>query len=260
VLLDRLLLAWMLLSVASLAGLAWLLRGSQRPGQQRLPWAQRLLWLLAVVFLGPLGLLAYVLSGRAMTASRRALASTVPNAGAYGAGWLLVSLLAVSVPAIQNSPPVALALVFGLPLVAAAGILGIRRLISSLRAPTRPGAWQALPAQVSLANVALAAIYPAFVLPINLVPYGFSVLSPAILALYSGSALAGVLAAYPLHLWMARRGFAPWVLPSPAAGGAGGVGAGVPVIRRRQFLGALVLSYVLLAAVVGLTVWIAMQT
>jgi dienelactone hydrolase len=254
VVVDRLLLAWVLLSVASLAGLAWLLRGSP------LPWRQRLLWLLAVVFLGPLGVLAYILSARAVTAWGHALGSTVRHVGAYGAGWLLVSLLALFVPAIQNSVPAALALVFGLPLAAALSLVGVPRLISSLRARIRPTAWQSFLVQVLSANVALAAIYPAFVLPVNLVPYGFGVISPVLLALYSGATLAGVLAAYPLHVWMTRRGLVPGSLLPPAGGEAAGPRTEMPGIRRGRLSGLVVLSYVVLAAVVALTVWIAMQS
>ncbi len=238
---DRALLIWLVLTIGSLGYLSWALWEDQTT-----QWGSIGVWLLVVVFFGPLGLLAYVNLYRrptraadgaeaAMSASKRALGSTMWSAAG--------NLVGVFVIALSNSYEPALVVL--LP-------LGTGLLVYWLsRFPRREGSrWtthaQPLTVQIVSTNTILIGAY--VLLPSALdrfdLWYPFGEPIRAIWAVLVLGSAAAVLTGYPAHRWMVSRGLIRW---GPATGD---VESQTRRLSRLQSLGLMLASFAILVAIV----------
>jgi hypothetical protein len=221
---DRMLVAWFLLVAGSAGFLIWdLWRGTAAP------WGIKMIWPLVVVFLGPLGLLVYLVSYRqpgrspspqaALTTAKRALGSTSWSVAGNLAGGLIVIWILINYASIANALLLMLILIVALPFLA--GLLTFHAVRWSATrdaqhsvALRRP-AW----AELSSTNMVLAGVYPVVIILIDRwlepwYPFGFGLTNPLLWGILSLGAIIGVLTAYPIHVWMIRRGLIQWEVPS----------------------------------------------
>ena len=261
--LDRLLLVWFLLTAGSLVLLIWDLWR-----RTAAPWGVRLIWSLAIVFFGPLGLLAYLVSYRqpwrspdpqaAMTTSRRALGSTVWGVAGNLTGGILVIWILITYPSIERVLLLNLALVIVLPLITGLLIFRLIRWASKwddrfLVALRRP-----LLGEVISTNMVLTGAYPGVIILTSRwlerwYPFGSDLTSPPLWGILSLGAIAGALAAYPVHVWMIRCGLVQWGLPSPAGGDSGRPEPEALKLTRFKALGIILLTYAFLVAAIVLS-------
>jgi hypothetical protein len=102
-------------------------------------------------------------------------------------------------------------------------------------------------------NLALTGAGPVFMLLTSAwlerwYPLGFDLGSPPIWAVLSLAAIAGAVLAYPLHVWLIRRGLIQW-MPGPDVGDQRGLPAGEAAkLGKTTWLAIIVLTYVLMVA------------
>jgi hypothetical protein len=179
-------------------------------------WRMRIVWLFAGVFLGPLGLLAFLLSTRGIRRDEDAPGSTAPWRAAlagsayslvgYGMAWLLT--LAGMILFIGDFTPRQLqGFMYAVPLLI--GLLLFRTPLIAVR--RKNGFWDALrrsmlPEFIAL-NFACAGFFPAAFLPVRL----FFTETPGPgepllwFTLLMG-VVAGFLTLIPLNMWISYRG------------------------------------------------------
>jgi dienelactone hydrolase len=223
IVIDRLMLIWFLLVGGSFLYLAWDLWSKTKA-----PKGATLNWLLAVLFFGPFGLLAYLLSYRkdgssdsnATTIRKRAIGSTVWAV----AGNIVVMIGAIGILEtyieISNSYLLIFLLVAGLPLFAGwltnrVAQLGHNQALKS-QLPSR----RSYLSELVSSNIVVAASLPIFAILIDKWLYlwypapGWNLNSAPFLAISSIVAFAGAITAYPAHVWMIRNRMIEWgVLP-----------------------------------------------
>jgi len=220
------LIAWFLLTVGSLAFLAldlWRTRPAPR--------GARLLWLLTTLFLGPLGLAAYWISGRQpgdagesaepMSPARRALGSAAWAAAGNLIGAIVALGLLLYFPQVFGSSLVSqiatillLSLSMGWLTFAASRWISWSdvRYVISFRRPVHVLSEAEGFAEVVSTCLVLTGAYPTFtVLEARYLarwtnPFGFDLFYPPLWGVLCLAALAGTLVAYPFHLWMMRAG------------------------------------------------------
>jgi len=264
---DRLLVAWFLLAAGSLIFLIWdLWRGTTAP------WGIKLIWPLVVVFLGPLGLLAYLISYRqpgrspspraALTTAKRALGSTSWSVAGNLAGGLLVIWILVNYASIGAVLLLSLILIVALPFFM--GLLIFRAIRWSATRDVRyRGALRRPPlAEVTSTNMVLAGVYPVVIILIDRwlepwYPVGFGLTNPLLWGILSLGAIAGALVAYPIHVWMIRRGLVRWGVPSPVGGGTERLEPEAPKLPWFEALGIALLTYAVLAATIIVSLMLA---
>jgi dienelactone hydrolase len=264
---DRLLVAWFLLAAGSLIFLIWdLWRGTPAP------WGIKLIWLLVVVFLGPLGLLAYFISyrhpgrasspGAALTSAKRALGSTSWSVAGNLAGGLLVIWILLRYASIAAILLLSLVLIVALPFFM--GLLIFRAIRWSVTRDARyRGILRRPPlAELTSTNMVLAGAYPVVIILIDrwLVPWyplGFDLTNPLLWGILSLGAIAGSLVAYPLHVWMIRSGLVRWGVPSPAGGDNECLEPEAPKLPWFKALGIILLTYAVLAATIVVSLMLA---
>jgi len=218
--------AWLPLTAVSIIVLLFdLVRGAQPPIGTQLAWV-----LIAATF-GPLGLLGYVLSYRQWRSTqpqpatvnwRRALGATLFCVSGYALAWLVIALFiilalphaepTVVVPLLYLASMLIGLLVFRGPAVAT-------RQNSSYAAAIR----RAAATEVISTNLAFAGMLPtAMALQDSWFANGIRINNPMFWLLVSLAAIAATVCVYPLHLWMARRGFGglPGWLPTRGEDGS----------------------------------------
>lgn len=231
-LIDRLLLAWLLLTLAALIVYFWEVTHRRIPS-----WRMRSFWLVGSIVAGPLALLVYWLAYRRplrapqpetyLTTWRRALGLALMGSVGYTigitlAGFLLESLFAGSRRTLLS----VLACLYGLPL--AVSLLGFR-LPLTLRISGR-GVFATLGLAtlvefISL-NIAMLVILPLsnisysrFPLPrpgaLTDIPTWMFFMSPLLLVM-----IAGMLVLYPIQAWATYSGWSPWLMPVRTAKGS----------------------------------------
>jgi hypothetical protein len=203
---------WIILVTGSLAALIFLLVRGPCP-----PWSHRIVWILAIALLGPLGLVAYYYSCRqplrsanpntAMTNRRRALYATVFCLTGYFAGVVVTVAYFVLFNPFAGGPLIAI-LSYCVPLVVGLMIF---------RAPFLVGQWdkkyllavrQTLLTEVVSLNLVLAAIFPVFFfLRFRWFPTDLELDNPIPWLIMSVSCIASALIIYPFNSWLCRRGF-----------------------------------------------------
>jgi len=203
---------WLILVAGSLVGfILFLVRGPCPP------WPHRIVWILAIALLGPLGLVAYHYSCRqplrssnpnaAMTNRRSALYATVFCLTGYFIGVVVTVAYFVLFNPFASGPLIATVSYF-VPLVVGLMIF---------RAPFVVGQWdkkyllavrQTLLIEVTSLNLVLAAIFPVFFfLRFRWFPSDLELDNPIPWLIISISCIASGLIVYPFHSWICRRGF-----------------------------------------------------
>jgi hypothetical protein len=222
----------------------------------------RLVWLVAVVFLGPLGLLAYLLShqqpGRApdpqaaMTNGRRTLGATVYSVAGYAVAMVLVHAILNVLPSIGNGP-LGLAIMYGLPFIM--GLLIFRApLVASLMSDGYWGAVRrSLLAEVISVNLGLAGAIPVLLIPNSQYPLVFGPASPPTFGLFSLAAIASAAVIYPFNAWMVHCGLSIWPVRVVVGKAFAQEEDIIATPSLRNAWGALLLSTVLLIVSLGLT-------
>jgi dienelactone hydrolase len=256
--LDRLLSAWLLLTIASLVFPLWgLLRGRPAPRWVRLG------WVLACAVFGPLGLLAYLLAFHrrghlpaepdATPPWKAALGTVVYSVAGNVLGWVLTA--AVIFTFLPDASQVVIqAASYIVPLLL--GLAAFRAPLLALRLGRYPTALRrSILAEVISVNLAFAGMVPVMTFTLERwFRSNVEVASPLFWAITSLGAIAGVLVAYPYNLWLVRRH--PGSRPTWAAGERGTTQAeeAVTTPSLGNAWGALLLSLALLGGSVTLTV------
>jgi cephalosporin-C deacetylase-like acetyl esterase len=258
--LDRLLLIWLLLTAGSLGFLIWDM------WRTAIPWGIRPIWLLVVLFFGLLGLLVYLVSYRqpgravdlktALTISKRALGSTVWSVAGNLVGGVLTFGIILAYPVLSDVLPLSLALLIFLSFITGLLIPRITGLTSSLDDRLTIVLRRPVLAEVISTNMVLVGAFPVVIILVNWwFPFGVYLTSPLLWSIFSLAAIIGALTAYPIHIWMIRRGFVEWRALSPA--GESGVfepesmklswlkGLGIILLTYAFLIAAIVLSLVL---------------
>ncbi len=260
VVLECLLLAWVVLTAISLVFLVW-----DQWQDTSATWGTRLMWTLVIVILGPLGLLAYIISYRqpvrspdpqaTLTTARCAFGSTTWGVAATIIGCAIgLHVDGLNLPLESDSWPlfgflfyIALPLVTGLLVFLLAWVATPRD--DRHRFPFR----RPLLAAIISANMGVAGGWPLFVLVVNRwFPFGLLLTDPLFWPLLTLATIVGALVAYPFHFWMARRGAVRWEVPSPV-----GEVAAEPEARKPRWFEALaiaLLTYVIVVAAILLTI------
>ncbi len=206
---DRGLLMWLALTIGSLLALGWAF-WRERPTH----WGSTLVWVLVVLFLGPLGLLAYLYLYRrprraapteaTIPTSGRALGSTLWSGAGNLVGVFVIVISAAYHPA----------LVFLVPLATGLLIYGVSRLPKGDQWTTHA---QPLTVQLLSTNMILTGAY--FLVPFALDRfdrwYPFGEPFWAVWSLLVAGSVAAVLTGYPVHRWMVGRRLVRWG-PGPA--------------------------------------------
>lgn len=222
---DILLVAWLLLTLAALIFFAW----EVAHGRINL-WGMRLFWLVVFLLSGPIGVLVYWVAYRqplhsskpeaALTTPKRALGSALISAVGYTLGLLVAGyLLNTFLTGSRQTIFTVLACLYGLPL--AVSLLAFRLpLVSHF---TRQGFLKNLGSSslVEFLSLNLGMIvflpisntaYTRFPLPnpttLNSIPAWIFYLSPMLIVL-----VVGLIVLFPFHAWMERYGLAHWLLP-----------------------------------------------
>jgi hypothetical protein len=178
-------------------------------------WRMRLFWFLGGVFLGPIGLLVFLLSTHGVRGDqnargpsapwRVALAGSVYSLVGYGVAWLLAVAGAIL---FEGTPRQLPGFMYAVPLLI--GLLFFRApLVAACR---KNGFWDALrrsllPELIAL-NFACAGFLPAAFLPAKLFFTEVGGPDPLLLFTLMMGFLAGFVALIPWNLWIAYRGAA----------------------------------------------------
>jgi hypothetical protein len=221
----NLLLAWGILTAGSLACMVRELLRARRAQSASLGF--HILWLLSTVFLGPLALAIYAVTGcqprveavaeEALSPARRALGSAAwAAAGTVTGGivvlWLLLNLGQV----IGRNLVLQLAAVFLIPLSVGGLIFAAARWIARAQPKFAEAHRRPLLAEMISTCLVLTGAYPTVNTLIQraftrwTAPFGFDLLYPPLWGALCLGALVGGLFAYPFHLWMIRRGVIRW--------------------------------------------------
>ena len=165
-------ISWLLLTPTSFLYLLWdMVRGTLAT------WLMRMIWVMVVLLLGPIGLLAYLLSYREpqrMADPSKSLANSKCSFGSVACsllgpaiGLLLAFVLLFLAPTLGQTPLLLVAFFYGLPFLV--GLLAFRTPINALL--RKKGFWDgfrsALPAEMISANLILLGMVPATVIPIT---------------------------------------------------------------------------------------------
>jgi cephalosporin-C deacetylase-like acetyl esterase len=223
---DRLMLIWFVLVAGSFLYLAWDLWSKTKPSM-----GAKLNWLLAVLFLGPLGLLAYFLSYRkdvlsgsnSTTIWKRAIGST-----AWGVAGNLVGMIGAigifeALPSddiIYNLLPLTFLIIVGLPLFTGWVINRVTRLGYKQDLNNQITSRRSFLSELVSTNMVVAVGALIFAVLVNkwLYPWypspGWNLSSPPFWAIASIVACVGAITAYPAHLWMIRHSMLAWGVSS----------------------------------------------
>jgi hypothetical protein len=224
---DIALTLWSLTVVASLAALEIDLR-RVRPA----PRGARLMWVLTTVFLGPLGLLVYWISGRQPAAgggssqvspAGRALGSAAWAASGNLLGGIGVLALLLYVPHVFGRYLVLqVAVTFLIPF----SVSGLTFALSRWLSRPDPGYGRAHRRPVFAEAVSTCLVLAAAFPTVNVIitsciapwaaPFGFGLFHLPLWGALCLATMVGVVLTYPFHLWMIRRGVIAWGV-APAA-------------------------------------------
>ena len=217
---------WFLLLVASLI---LLLLDAARGT----PWTvgTLLIWVLVVLFLGPLGLLAYFFTWRRplraeppknnLSTAWRALGATL-----WSVAWVLLGAAAVIVVVVSymdffsSFPILNIFFSVGLPFLSAFLIYLVMHLTSRQEGSRFKLRWSPMALFISVC-VVMAGSYPLMILLIDRClgqpfPFGWNLTNALIFVILCLGALSGALIAYLPHYWMIRRGVLNWCVPAPS--------------------------------------------
>lgn len=259
--LDRLLSVWLLLCVGSLAFPLWgLLRGLGGAGRPA-PWWARVSWILVCAVLGPLGLLAYLLSSRGRgrpseTAPpwRYALGAAVYGVAGTVLGWALTRVVLVHILPDASQAAVQAAS-YGVSFLLGWSAFRAPRLASRLGGRYGTALRRSTVAEVISVNLVFAGMVPLMTLMFDrwfrsTVEVG----TPLFWAVTSLGAIGGVLAVFPYDLWLGRIYPHRWPTWISEVGGNGPTEDAVTTPTFAGASGILLLSFVLLGVSIAVSV------
>jgi hypothetical protein len=222
---DLILFAWLLLTLAGLMIYFWEVIHGRIPS-----WGMRFFWLLAFILAGPLALLAFGLAywqpqrtphpEAALTTPRRALGSALMSVMGYTLGILLAGFILESyLTGSRRTLLSILACLYGLPLATSLLCFRLPLTFSLSGRKFFPTLGRTTLAEFLSLNIGMIVFLPLSILAYSRFPLphpaGLSDLSswlfywsPMLLA-----TAAGLLAIYPLHIWMTHCGLSHWLLP-----------------------------------------------
>jgi CubicO group peptidase (beta-lactamase class C family) len=250
--------AWLVIVTCSLPGLVLLM--ARGPCLSRL---SRVIWALAVLLLGPLGLIAYHFACRqpkrspdsrgAMTTWGNALYSGVHSVVGYFIAVAFAIVYFVFVDPNASTPTI-MATSYVAPFVAGLMVFRIPFLVSHLEGKYWLALRRTLLTEAASLNFVLAAVFPTFFFfRFRWFPGDLELASPLFWLLMSISGVVSVLVVWPFNAWMLRRGFGS-VLVSCATGQEKDdeTETKVPLLKNTWHV--LLLSLVLLVASVYVTI------
>jgi predicted esterase len=250
--LDRLLAAWWLLTLGSIGFTAWdLVWGTKAP------WRVKLIWLLVSAFLGPLGLLAYLVSQRQFNSFRGSQANLNPFKRALGSaacslvGILTGFILALGIVIVFEplEAPLEFGLVYGLSILFGVMVVLWLHLAPRLNSQNQISFPGSLLVGIVSANAVLAGAFPVAVFGLNRwIPFDFNPASPLVWTVFSLAAIAGILTGYPIHLWMANRNLVKWGVISMPAAYPEPQSLGIRKLGWLEIAGMILTSFVVLSA------------
>jgi len=213
---------WFLMTASSLVFIVWVLWRT-RPALHGV----RLMWLLTIAFLGPLGLAIYWVSVRQLRGAEesanqksqvwQALSSAAWAAAGNMLGGIGVLALLLYLPQVfDTNLTLQIATTFLLPFFAGWLFFATSRWISRSEPNYTQSYHRSIFAEALSTCWVLMGAYPT----VNILgskyidpwttPFGFDLSYPPVWGLLCMAALIGTLLAFPLHLWMMRRGEIGW--------------------------------------------------
>jgi dienelactone hydrolase len=236
---DLGLLIWTVLTAGSLL---YLLLALWR--DRTTPWGSIMVWVLAVLFFGPLGLAAYrYLHRRAVRGGEPEVAVSASGRALGSAMWNAVgNLVGVFAIALSNSYEPALVLL--LPLATGFLVYQLSRLPKRQDHPWTTHT-QPLTVQILSTNSILIGAYVLLPFALDRIErwYPFGEPLRAVWAMLVVGSVAAVLTGYPVHRWMVGRGLVRW---------GPDIGDPEPETRnlsRYQALGLILASFAVLVAI-----------
>ncbi|MBK5108425.1 MAG: hypothetical protein JJE12_09840 [Anaerolineales bacterium] len=179
-----------------------------------------ILWLPVVAILGPLGLLIWLYS-RSKVGTRFhqvVLVETVGDVAPVVVGFVIYLVVAIVVPAVQNSQALQILLLFVLPPIFGLIVFHAPLLAAAGRQSYLHTLWRRFPHAWVTANLGMAGVF-LFAFPaanISLQTCSIIPLNPWTLSVWWGFAVFGALVAMVLLLlyenWAARRDFRAWTV------------------------------------------------
>jgi dienelactone hydrolase len=264
IVIDRVMLIWFVLVLGSFLYLAWDLWSKARTSI-----GAKLSWLLAVLFFGPFGLLAYSLSYRnealsdphSIAIRNRAIGSSVWGVAGNLVGMIGAIGILEAYSEISDSYLLIFLLIGGLPLLTG----WVTNRVAQL------GHTQAFESQITprcsflselvSTNTVVAVSLPIFAILIDkwlylwYPPPGWNLDSPPFWAIASIVACVGAISAYPAHLWMIRHRIMEWGVIPPT----GNLQNMKPQPTKLKVWSVVFISYIFLFVCFGLTFGIILQ-
>ena len=245
---DRLILVWLLLTAGSFVFLIWDMWRTPV-----VPRGTRPIWLLVILFFGVVGLLVYLVSYRqqgraadltALTISKRALISTVWSVAGNLVGGFFALGIILMYPLVSDVFLVSLALIIFLPFITGLLISRITQFASRLDSEYSIILCRPVSAEVISTNMVLVGAFPVVIMSVNWwFPFGFYLTSAPLWSIFSLAAVIGALTAYPIHIWMTRRGLVEWRVLSPDGGYTEYIKPETPKFSGFKAVGIILLTY-----------------
>jgi hypothetical protein len=253
-------ISWLLLTLASSLFLLWdMVRGALAA------WRMRMIWAMVVLLLGPIGLLAYLLSYREpqrtvdpsipLVTSKCSFGSAACSLPGPAIGLISAFSLLVLVPTLGQTPLQLVAAFYGLPFLV--GLLACRTPINAyLR---KKGLWDAfrsaLTAEMISANLILLGMFPATVISFTWldsfpIPDVSNPANPLFWLIFVPAALIGLVITYPAHFWMVKRQVVPWQALVTTSGTGEVMAVEEPRTSRIKILLFVLVTYIVLFGVV----------
>jgi hypothetical protein len=221
----------------------------------------RIIWVMAILLIGPIGLLAYLLSYRgplrtadpvdSLTNARCAFGSVATSLLGPAVGMLLGFIILVLAPTIGQTPLEMVLVFYSLPFLF--GLLAFRTpLMVFVRGK---GFWDALrkavPAEMISVNLILLGMFPATVVPITLlntlpIPDVSNPANPLFWIIFVVAALVSLIIGYPAHFWMVKGDLVPWHSLVAASGSAELIAVREPSTSWVRILLVVLATYVIL--------------
>jgi dienelactone hydrolase len=258
---DRVLLVWFALTASSLV---LLLMDMFREGAA--PWPIRLIWLLVVVFFGPLGLFVYFVSFRqsmrledqesGMSNLKYALGLT---AWSVSSNFVGVILVLAGATVVDINLYVVIASAYVMAFIAGEIISSCTRWALMRDDRHRANPSRLLFTQIISTNLVLTGAGPVFLL-LNRgwleqwYPFGIDLGSPSFWGVLALAAIAGAIIVYPIHVWMIRRRLTQWIRPLDTGADYVLPEQEAHKIDRSKILVITMLTYLFLVAAFTLTI------
>jgi uncharacterized protein len=252
---ENALIAWVILTIISLAVLAW-----DMWHKQLTPPGARLLWLLTTMIIGPLGLAIYWISSRTPNNASLKSVSTTPRRGALAsAAWaasgnLFGVMIAFVVLISSNlSPFLTIAVIIVLPFCIGWLIFALVRLLSRSDPRFQADYHRPWLAEMTSTCLVLLGGFLTFIYLFSNVftswvgPGSINLTYPPLWGAFCLAAVVGMCVTFPFHLWMIKRGVIRW---GEASISGEEIASGIPWAQQAVIL---VIAFAAISAIMLLT-------